>query len=166
MLGRGLILLLLIGVWVMLTGSFGLPALMVGLFGGLLAIYAFGARLFFEAPGLELRDLGARIFWAAILVPFFLFKVFSSAVDVAGIVLTPRIALKPCVVRIPTKLTSRLATTLLANLITLTPGTLSMDYDWEQQCYFVHILTVDTVDLAQPERIIADMELLLRRVFQ
>jgi multicomponent Na+:H+ antiporter subunit E len=60
-------------------------------------------------------------------------------IQVAKIVLSPKMPISPGIVTFKTKLKSPLARTLLANSITLTPGTLTIDVD--EDIYVVHYLT-------------------------
>ena len=61
-------------------------------------------------------------------------------------VLTPdlRGSLRPAIVAFPLTVKSDAEITLLANLITLTPGTLSVDVSEDRAVLYVHVLTLDT----------------------
>jgi multicomponent Na+:H+ antiporter subunit E len=72
--------------------------------------------------------------------PFFL-SMARANLDVAWRVVTGRI--RPGIVRVPTGLKNDFALTLLANSITLTPGTLSVDVDDRNNLY-VHCIHLDT----------------------
>lgn len=60
-------------------------------------------------------------------VPFLLWQIVKANIDVARIVLSFPIRIKPAIVRCRTTLESDFAKTILANSITLTPGTLTVD---------------------------------------
>ena len=62
---------------------------------------------------------------------YFLWEVVKANVHVAYIVLHPKLPIKPGIVKIETKLTKESGITVLANSITLTPGTLTIDVDPE-----------------------------------
>jgi multicomponent Na+:H+ antiporter subunit E len=62
-----------------------------------------------------------------IYMPLFLYKLVLANIDVAYRVLSPSLPINPRVVLVPTSLKSDFAKLLLANSITLTPGTLSLD---------------------------------------
>ena len=67
--------------------------------------------------------------------------------------------------KVRTTLTSDLAKTFLANSITLTPGTLTVDIDGQD--FYVHWINIDT-DSAEERtaRICGRFEPLLRRIFE
>ena len=76
-------------------------------------------------------------------VPWLLFEIVKSNLAVTRIVLDPRLPVDPVVVRISPPLTSDLAMTTLANSITLTPGTITVDVDGGD--LIVHALTAVSV---------------------
>lgn len=72
-------------------------------------------------------------------LPVFIWQLILSNVDVARRVLSPKIPLNPGFVKIHTDLNGEFAKLALANSITLTPGTLSIDVDDE----YLYVHTVD-----------------------
>ncbi len=64
--------------------------------------------------------------------------------NVAKIVLSPRINVNSAIVSCRTQLKSELAKSILANSITLTPGTLSVDIDGDR--LFIHCIDVKSTD--------------------
>jgi multicomponent Na+:H+ antiporter subunit E len=77
--------------------------------------------------------------WLIYLFPF-LYAMAVANIDVAYRVLTGRI--NPGIVRISPNLKNDMALTILANSITLTPGTLSVDVDEESNDLYVHWINV------------------------
>jgi multicomponent Na+:H+ antiporter subunit E len=75
-----------------------------------------------------------------IYIPVFIWKLILANLDVARRVLSPKIPLKPGIVKVPTGLKGELAKLTLANSITLTPGTLSIDIIDEH--IYVHTVEV------------------------
>ncbi|MEJ8553826.1 Na+/H+ antiporter subunit E [Tepidibacter sp. Z1-5] len=65
-------------------------------------------------------------------------EVIKANIDVAKIVLSPKIDIEPVVVNFKTKLKSDLCRVILANSITLTPGTITMVM--ENDVYTIHCL--------------------------
>ena len=88
-----------------------------------------------------------------------------SVFRVARLVLMPQVTIRPGFFRFPLTLTRDFEITLLANLITLTPGTLTVDVSPDRKSLLVH-----AIDLPDPEaarREIADgFERLIREAFQ
>ncbi len=72
-------------------------------------------------------------------LPVFTWQLILSNIDVARRVLSPHIPLNPGFVKIKTELKGDFAKLALANSITLTPGTLSVDVDGQ----YIYVHTVD-----------------------
>ena len=83
-------------------------------------------------------------FFVYIIGPFFV-SLAKANIDVAYRVLTGKI--KPGIVKISPNLKTDLGVTMLANSITLTPGTLSVDVDEESKDLYVHWINVDEKSL-------------------
>ena len=108
--------------------------------GAVLAV-AVGALLRNRFLGTDLRMLNPRR-WFTFLVylfPFF-FAMAKANIDVAYRVITGRI--NPAIVKINPKLKNDLSVTILANSITLTPGTLSVDVDQKTNELYVHWINI------------------------
>lgn len=71
--------------------------------------------------------------------PWLLKEIFKSNIDVARRVLSPRLPISPCVFEVEVRQETALGRTILANSITLTPGTVSMSVD--ENRILVHSLT-------------------------
>jgi multicomponent Na+:H+ antiporter subunit E len=72
-------------------------------------------------------------------LPWLLREIWTANLQVVRLVLDPRLPIDPVVVRLPTRYTTDLARTALANSITLTPGTITVDVDGET--LVVHAIT-------------------------
>jgi multicomponent Na+:H+ antiporter subunit E len=125
-------------VWVSITGNFSALNLLLG--AGIGALTALLLRDWFASPRV-LRRLKRM----ASLVLLFLWELLVSAVRVAIIVMTPDIksALRPGIIAFPLSVKSDAEITLLANMITLTPGTLSVDVAEDRSVLYVHTLHLD-----------------------
>jgi len=73
---------------------------------------------------------------------FFLKELILSGLSVAWLVLQPKLRLRPAIIAYPLTVTTDLQITLLANLITLTPGTLSVDVSDDRRTLLIHALDV------------------------
>ena len=60
--------------------------------------------------------------------------------------LTPEHQMQPAIIAIPLDTKNDLQATILANFITLTPGTLSLDILPESKTLYVHAMYVDDAD--------------------
>ncbi len=129
-------LLLTIGSGTVLLWS--TPELIVG---AVLALVV-GAVLRNRFIGKDLRMLNPKRWFTflAYLFPFF-WAMAKANVDVAYRVITGRI--NPAIVKINPKLKTDMSLTILANSITLTPGTLSIDVNPDTNELYVHWINVD-----------------------
>ncbi len=73
-------------------------------------------------------------------LPVFIWKLILANIDVAKRVLNPKLPLNPGFVKVPTKLKDDFAKLMLANSITLTPGTLSIDAS--EDAIYIHTVDV------------------------
>jgi multicomponent Na+:H+ antiporter subunit E len=91
----------------------------------------------------------------------------KANIEVAYRVVHPRLPIKPGIVKVRTSLQSDIAITLLANSITLTPGTMSVDVDKDRALLYVHWIDVRSPDMESATRIIVDrFERILRKIFE
>ena len=122
--------------WAAASGNFSLPNLLAG------AAVA-GLCLF------VIRDrIGGRAFWRqagriGVLGLLFLKELFLSAIRVAVLVVRPDIgSVRPAIIAFPLTARTDAEITLLANLITLTPGTLSVDVSEDRKHLYIHAIDV------------------------
>jgi multicomponent Na+:H+ antiporter subunit E len=126
-------------VWVAVTGS------------GTLHNLIFGFALSTLSLWIVREQMSARGYWRrmgrilSLLVLFFK-ELALSAWKVAVLVMSPRMELKPGIFAYPLTVDRDFEITLLANLITLTPGTLSVDVSADRKTLFVH-----AIDCSDPE---------------
>lgn len=99
-------------------------------------------------------------------IPVFLWECIKANVDVAYRVLHPKLPISPGIVKVKTKLKSDTALTFLANSITLTPGTLSVDIDRDNGILYVHWINVRAKDIETATKIIVErFEKILGKIF-
>lgn len=128
-------------LWAGTTGSFsGLNLLFGGVIGGVAVLLL---RQSLTSPG-HLR----RARRSLSLLGLFLYELMASAVRVALVVLRPDMnkVIQPAIVAVPLSVKSDVQITMLANLITLTPGTLSVDLSPNRSVLYVHALTMGDRD--------------------
>ncbi|MFD1327573.1 Na+/H+ antiporter subunit E [Mycoplana ramosa] len=120
-------------VWAAVTGSLSLPNLVLGFLLGLLVLWI--VRRDFAGGLTVLRPL--KLLSLAVL---FIKELALSAWRVAVLVASPKMELKPGIFAFPLTVDRDIEITLLANLITLTPGTLSVDVSEDRRVLYVHAL--------------------------
>ncbi len=128
--------LMLTFVWVALTGNFQW------------ANYVFGFILSFSIMWVtRIGAEGSRKYFklmplAVSFIFFFLYELIKANIQVAYEVMTPKLNMQPGIVMVPLDVETDLEITLLANLITLTPGTLSLDVSADKKVLYVHSMYV------------------------
>jgi multicomponent Na+:H+ antiporter subunit E len=107
-----------------------------------------------------------RWFWAIMYIFVFAYYVMKANIDVAYRVLHPAMPIHPGIVKVKTKLKTDEGRTALANSITLTPGTLTVDIT-DDGCLYVHWINVRATGLQEAsEAIIGRFEWFLTRIFE
>lgn len=136
--------LLLALAWMALTGAFDPPNLFIG--------FALGYALLWVV---RRGPRGAAYFVRAKRITsftiFFLKELIRANLRVAHDVLTLRIHMKPAVVAIPLDAETDAEITLLANLITMTPGTLSLEVSEDRSTLYLHAMFVDDPEALRRE---------------
>jgi multicomponent Na+:H+ antiporter subunit E len=131
--GLNLVLALL---WAMAQGEVTLLSLGSGFLVGMLVLHLIG-------PVLGDRRYAVRIYRALALGLFFLKELVISSVRVAIDVIRPTFTMRPAIIRVPLDVRSDVQITLLANLVSLTPGTLSVDVSDDKSSLYVHAMYGD-----------------------
>jgi multicomponent Na+:H+ antiporter subunit E len=109
-----------------------------------------------------------RYLWFLYYVIVFLWWCLLANLDVAFRVLHPDLPIKPGTIRVKTSLKSDAGLTFLANSVTLTPGTTSVDIDRDKGILYVHCLYVsDKYDRDSMKlNVVTRFEKILRRIFE
>ncbi|MDF1607306.1 Na+/H+ antiporter subunit E [Hoeflea sp. YIM 152468] len=134
-----LVNVLLALAWAAVTGSF---TFLNFAFGFVLAIFALS--LIREQVGSVGYFSRARRVISLLLL--FTYELVLSAWKVAVLVMSPRMELKPGIFAYPLKVDRDFEITILASLITLTPGTLSVDVSEDRRTLYVHALDASDPD--------------------
>ncbi|MGR3765569.1 Na+/H+ antiporter subunit E [Rossellomorea sp. NS-SX7] len=131
-------------VWMFLSVSFTAQSFLIGFILGLLVIFAF--RRFFTSRFYLLR-VGAVVS----LLFLFIKELILANISVLKVVLKPKLDFQPGIFALPTELKTDWEITLLANLITLTPGTLVVDVSFDNKVLYIHAIDIADVDEAIDE---------------
>jgi len=115
------------------------------------------------------KESHPRRYWYFIseYLPIFLWEVLKANIDVAYRVLHPKLPLNPGIVKVKTTLTTDTGLTFLANSITLTPGTLTVDIDSDDNVLYIHCIDVNAEDVETATKdIVERFERILRKIFE
>ncbi len=164
--------LILFALWLVLTGVISFPGgLRPGAMGQeLLAGAAISLLLGFWAAGFLARSGLAvfspkRLFALAAYVPVFFIEVVKANLDVAYRVIHPAMPIRPGIVAVKTSLKSDIAKLWLANSITLTPGTLTVDVVGDT--LFIHWIYVRSDDVeGATQAIVSKFEKYIRMIVE
>ena len=110
--------------WLLLTFKLTVPNIIVGSVASVICSLFFG-RFFITNVYKLLQP--QRYFWFVVYLFVFIWECIKANLDVAYRVLHPAMPIRPGIVKVKTTLKSDLAKMLLANSITMTPGTISVD---------------------------------------
>lgn len=107
-----------------------------------------------------------RIFWALVYIPVFFYYVILANFDVVYRVVHPKMPIKPGIIKIKTNLKTKSGITALANSITLTPGTLTVDLT-DDGFLYIHWINVKSTDVEEATKLIAGrFEYFLEKIFE
>lgn len=136
--------LLLALLWALATGKFTPANLLVGYLLGLAALWisrsAFGPQRYFWRVRKSVRLAG-----------FFIKELVLANLRVAYDVVTPTFHMRPAIVAIPLDAASDAEITLLANMLTMTPGTLSLDVSPDRRTLYIHAMFAEDTEVVRQE---------------
>lgn len=131
--------LLLAIAWVALTGDYEAGNFAVGF------VLAYLVIRLTQHSQMAVRYV-KKIQLILFFIVFFLKELVFSSLRVAVQVLSPTMKMRPAVVAVPLDVKSDEAITLLGNLITLTPGTLTIDVSSDRSTMYVHTMNMEDVE--------------------
>lgn len=146
----------LVLVWVALWEDLSPASVLGGLLsaGALLAVFRLGPA----ATPNTLRPL-----WALRFIAYFLWKLVEASAVVAWEVVTPRNRINEGIVAVTIRGVSDALTTVVANAISLTPGTVTLEVYRHPTTLFVHVLHLHDIEAVRAE--IQHLEALAIRAF-
>lgn len=155
------IFVILLAFWLILNNSVS-PAVLVS--GGIIAL-AIAIGFCRECPVFNELKLTPRAFlYTLIYLVVFLGELIKANLDMASKVLSPSLPINPGIIRARTTLKSRMARLILANSITLTPGTFTIDIRGDE--LYIHCVNIKGEDAeAYGSRIIKKFEKYLEVIY-
>lgn len=88
-----------------------------------------------------------KIYFILEFIVFYLVKLVEANFYIAWDILTPKMHTKPAFMEVPVTLKSDLGLLLFSNLLSMTPGTMSMDISPDKKTVLVHVLYYSTDDI-------------------
>lgn len=132
--------ILLALIWIAVSGDFSGSGLLTGFVLGYVIL------------GLTLREVPAfaaymrRVPKIFLFAGYFLRELIRSNLRVAWDVVTPTHYMKPAVIAVPLDAKTDGEIALVANLISLTPGTLTLDVSSDRRVLYIHVMYLDDLD--------------------
>ncbi|MDT8305055.1 MAG: Na+/H+ antiporter subunit E [Anaerolineae bacterium] len=113
--------------------------------------FALGLVLGYLVIALSQQVLGASAYVRKVgqVMRFLLFaiwEIFTASLALAWLIMQPRLRLRPGIVAIPLDAETDMEIVAVSSLITLSPGTMSLDVSTDRRTLYVH-----TIDLGDPD---------------
>lgn len=143
--------LTLLSIWLVANASLAMEVIVIGVV--VSTVLALPLSVFAGAFA-EIRLSPKAFLYYFRYLGVFLWELLLANMNVARIVFSPKIQIHPGIVKIRTRLKSQTGRLVLANSITLTPGTLVVDID--DDTLYVHWIDVTTQDSEKATREIAE----------
>ncbi|MFC1551505.1 Na+/H+ antiporter subunit E [Candidatus Latescibacterota bacterium] len=151
-----------LAVWMLLTWSVDIQNIVAGVIVALICTI-FISHIYFDNTATLFNPV--RILWFLYYIPVFFIHMVKANLDVAYRVLHVDVPIRPGIVKVTTSLKSDLGLTFLANSITLTPGTLTVDLIGSD--LYIHWINITDDDPErQTEIIVSRFEKILKKVFE
>jgi multicomponent Na+:H+ antiporter subunit E len=154
-------LVILIG-WFLLTWTFELKSVLIGVgLSAVLAVLFCGHCTIFS----EMKLTPKALVYTFIYLFVFLVELIKANIDVTRRVLSPSLPINPGIVKVDTHLKSKMARLILANSITLTPGTFTLEV--HEEALYIHWIDVKHAEEAQAtEDLVRKFENLLEEIYE
>lgn len=136
--------LLIALAWLGFTAEFSVSNLAVGYLMGYLALWISPRPL---GSGQYFRKVGQSVEF----IIFFVAEVSIATARIAYEIVTPTHYMKPAIIAIPLDTRNRLETAILASLITLTPGSFSIEISADEKTLYVHTMYLESPDSFRKE---------------
>jgi len=135
-------------IWAIALGPLSLTNLLVGFAVGFVVL-RIGWRIVPGSDGFSESNAYFEKAWQLVTFTLFFIRALTVAnLRMAWYTVGPQSSMHPGIVAVPVRRMSEIEITTLANLITLTPGTLTVDVSPDQRTLFVHVM-----DARDPEHV-------------
>lgn len=133
---------LLLFFWSIIDGKLTVESIILGSSASILIIYLNKDILFTSSDG---GPVTIRFLWHfTTLIAILIVEIVKSNINVAKIVLNPKMPIEPSFVRVPVRFKKDFNKVLYGNVVTLTPGTLTVDIVDDE--YIIHALTKEAAE--------------------
>ena len=149
-------------LWLIFTWKFDIQNIIIGCFVCLFSSWIFWKEFPYKKKVFQIK----RYFYFLLFIFVFIYKVTKASLLMAYRILSPGLPIKPGIVKVPIELKSPMGRVILANAITLTPGTITVEI--KKDYLYIHWIYVyemeDTKKIT--EDICGTFQRLLKRIFE
>ncbi|MBN1348083.1 Na+/H+ antiporter subunit E [candidate division KSB1 bacterium] len=131
-------------VWCLFHNSFDINTFSLGFILALIIIFLL-RRSYFE------QHFMVRLLLVVKLILKFLVEVLKANIAVLKLIYRPKLDLEPGIIDYPLRVKTDFQIVLLANMITLTPGTLSIDISPDKKHLYIHCLHIDEIEQSKQD---------------
>lgn len=96
-------------------------------------------------------NLLKKIYYSIEFIGYYLLKLVQANLFIAYDILTPKMHIKPAFMEVPVSLKTDAGLLLFSNLLSMTPGTLSIDVSEDKKILYVHVLYYSSEELMQKD---------------
>jgi len=141
----------LMSIWLLLNNSLSSEVVISGVIVSLVLplLFCGNCEVF-----TTLRLSPKAIIYSFLFLFTFIIELIKANVDVALRVISPKLPINPGIVEVKTKLESKIARVVLADSITLTPGTFTIELDGDS--LFIHCIDVQSTDVVKNTELIVE----------
>lgn len=131
-------------IWCLVSGQVTIGSIFLGFIFGVIVVQPFSTLYRLDEVVTPTGDWLAKIPKKFVYFYVLIKEIIKANIVVAKIVLSPKIDIKPGIIRVPIRTKTNIGITGIANTITLTPGTLTVDISDDESALFVH--SIDATD--------------------
>jgi len=148
--------------WFLLTWSLEVKSVLIGLgLSAVLSLLFCGQCTIFS----EMKLTPKALIYTIIYLFVFMVELVKANIDVTRRILSPKMPINPGIVKVDTRLKSKMARLILANSITLTPGTFTLEV--HNDAFYIHWIDVKHAEEAQAtEDLVRKFEKLLEEIYE
>jgi len=148
--------------WFLLTWTLELKSVLIGVgLSAVLSLLFCGQCTIFS----EMKLTPKAFIYTIIYLFVFMVELIKANIDVTRRILLPNMPINPGIVKVDTRLKSKMARLILANSITLTPGTFTLEV--HDDAFYIHWIDVKHAEEAQAtEDLVRKFEKLLEEIYE
>jgi len=145
--------IIVMAIWIIFAGRITSDVIIVGTIASLVTTWLYSDLLFRSSN--RKRNWSfyiKKLSYILLFIPVFFYEAFIAALKVSKHAFEKKPSFSPGIIKVKTSLRNITALTILANLITLTPGTLTLDFDMREKAFFIHWIDVTTLEEAEARK--------------